>query len=309
VAGRNVAYEEKLSAIEALRNAGATAETEAALRKALGDRNNYIVAKAAGVACALGMSGLVPEMLTAYDRFFSNAVKTDPQCWAKNALSKAMAELGHTEAATYLHGLAHVQLEPVWEGRADSAATLRAQCAIALVECRDIGDVDLLQHLADALVDEEKLVRAEAARAIGLLNRREGAVVLRLYAHRGDKEPEVIGACFSAMLSINLAGNVAFVAGFLERPGDEAAEAALALGLTHDARAFEILKARLGREAMPRRRGSLITAISLTRLPEALEMLVGLVEAGTGDAGAAREALSALRLPEELQRRVDGAGR
>jgi HEAT repeat protein len=307
---RNSAYEQKLADLEALRNAGdAGPETRRALARALGDRNNYVVAKAAAIVAALSVGQLVPDLLAAYHRFFTDPAKSDPQCWAKTALIKALADLGHDDSATYLRGLRHVQMEPVWGGQADSAATLRGHCALALVACRDISDLDLLTHLTDLLVDPEKTVRAEVARAIGRLGSREAAIVLRLRALVGDSEPEVLGACLSGLLSIDPGPGIPFVARFLDQRGDAAAEAALALGLTHDARAFELLKERYPRERNPDLRTVLITAIALTRLPEALEMLVRIVETSAPNAAAAIEALASIRLPDDLRARLAAAVR
>jgi HEAT repeat protein len=305
---RNAAYEQKLAGLEALRTAAdAGPETQQALCKALADRNNFIVSKAAAIASALNLNQLIPDLLAAYHRFFVNPAKADPQCWAKNALSKALADLGHDDSATYLRGLHYVQPEPVWGGQADSAATLRGNCALALVSCRDLSDLDLLTHLTDALADAEKTVRAEAARAIGRLGSPAGAIVLRLRALVGDAEPEVLGSSFYALLAIDPGRGIPFVAGFLERGGDAAAEAALALGLTHDARAFDLLKERFPRERDPDLRTALVTAIALTRHPDALEMLVRLVETSAPDAATAVEALASARLPDELRARLDAA--
>src|SRR5208283_1596828 len=58
------------------------------LRKALGHRNNFLVAKAAKLIADAELVALLPDVLRAFDRFFIDAEKTDPQCWAKNALSK-----------------------------------------------------------------------------------------------------------------------------------------------------------------------------------------------------------------------------
>jgi len=304
-ASRNAAYEQKLAALEALRTAGDTGpEAQRAIRKALQDRNNYVVSKAAAIVSALGVAALVPDLLAAYDRFFTDPVKTDPQCWAKTALIKALAELSHEDSATYLRGLRHIQKEPVWGGSSDTAASLRANCALALVACRDLNDLALLTHLTDALVDEDKNVRAEVARAIGRLGRREGAIVLRLCALVGDKAPEVVGACLSAILSIDLDDGILFVAPFLDRGDDCAAEAAFAIGLTHDQRAFEILRDRLSHEPKSDLRRTLLTGIALTRLPDALEMLVRMVETQAFGAALARDALAAVPLPDDLRARL-----
>ena len=304
-ASRNAAYEQKLASLEALRTVGETGpETQGALRKALRDRNNYVVSKAASMVSALGLAQLVPDLLGAWDRFFADPVKTDPQCWAKTAIVKALADLSHEDSATYIRGLRHIQKEPVWGGQADSAASLRANCALALVSCRDLSDLALLTHLTDALVDDDKTVRAEVARAIGRLGRREGAIVLRLRALLGDMEPEVVGACLSAILSIDLDDGIPFVTRFLDRGDDSAAEAAFALGLTHDARAFELLRDRLPRERNADVRRALLTGIALTRLPDALEMLVRMVETQAFGAAAAGEALASVPLPDDLRARL-----
>ncbi|MGD0548529.1 MAG: hypothetical protein ABR991_11970, partial [Terracidiphilus sp.] len=54
--------------------------------KALARRNNFLVSKAAKLVADAEIFALLPDVLTAYDRFFLDAAKSDPQCWAKNAL-------------------------------------------------------------------------------------------------------------------------------------------------------------------------------------------------------------------------------
>ena len=72
------------------------ADPEAAagpLKKALGDRVNLMVTKAAALAAELRRTELVPDLLHAFDRLFENPVKTDPQCWGKNAIARALKDL------------------------------------------------------------------------------------------------------------------------------------------------------------------------------------------------------------------------
>src|SRR5271165_1399386 len=104
-------FEDQLAALDALRQQAPEAAT-APLRKALGHRNNYVVAKAADLIREFDLAELIPDMPPAFDRFFSDPVKTDPQCWAKNALSRALAALEHEDAAVFLRGMRHIQLEP-----------------------------------------------------------------------------------------------------------------------------------------------------------------------------------------------------
>ena len=88
-------FEEQLAALEALRESAGAPATVDSLRKALANRNNYVVAKASKITAELGLRALIPDLLAALDRFFIDPVKSDPQCWAKNALVQALASLGH----------------------------------------------------------------------------------------------------------------------------------------------------------------------------------------------------------------------
>ena len=90
--------------MDALRNIAEDARIEP-LRKALGNRNNFVVAKAADLLRESQLEQLIPELLTAFDRFFENPGKSDPQCWAKNALSRALAALQHHDPDVFLRGM------------------------------------------------------------------------------------------------------------------------------------------------------------------------------------------------------------
>lgn len=275
-----------------------TPELPGLVRKALAGKNNFLAAKAARVAAERQWKELVPELIAAFERFF--AAGSDPQCWAKNAISKALAELECERPQVYLRGLRHVQMEPVWGGQADTAATLRGQCALALVQCSGLSDLDALSFLVEVLVDPDKTVRMEAARAVARLGRHEGALLLRLRALTGDDEPEVMGILFSALLEMDRAQGVEFVSRFLDRDGDVADEAAIALGLTHAAEALRILRGRYEADPSP----GLLRGIALTRLPEAIDLLIGMVAQGGMTSRAAREALEYAPLPEEAQKRL-----
>jgi hypothetical protein len=116
-------------------------------------------------AAALSLPELIPDLLAAFDRFLVDPVKSDSQCWAKTAMAKALNDLGHREAEVYSRGLVHVQLEAMWGGHADSAATLRGTCALALADCQ-LDDLTVLRHLTGGLADPEKTVRVDTAIAI-----------------------------------------------------------------------------------------------------------------------------------------------
>jgi hypothetical protein len=293
------AYEAQLAALDQLRAATPESASEP-LRKALKHPSNYMVAKAAAITGGIALRALIPDLLAALDRFFT---EEDQQCWAKNALVDALAGFEHGDSDVYLRGLKHVQMEPVWGGSVDTAGPLRARCALALVYCKDLSDIRLLGHLIEVLVDPDKTVRVEAARAIGRVERPESALLLRLRVLTGDAESEVLGACFQALLGIDPDG-VRFVSQFLGAGDDRAAEAALALGMTRLPAVFPVLKDHWDRQRDPVFGGTLLAAIGLTSLPEAVDFLIGVVAAdGRGSTDAVR-ALASARLTDEARQGV-----
>ena len=296
-------FDQQLEQLSELRTAEPSSAVPS-LRKALANRNNYIVSKAAKITAELGLKDLVPDLLAALERFFNNGVKSDPQCWAKNAIVPALVKLGSQESAVFLRGLHYVQNEPTWTPPfvLDTATALRGKCILALIECRDLSDTALLSHLLELLVDPDKTVRAEAANGIGRINRPEAALLLRLRALTGDEEPEVIGACFSALLAIESEAAIGFVARFLERDQYVAEEAALALGLMRNPKAFQVLKSHY--EQSPSPAPTLLTAMALSRQDEAIDFLVSLIEKHDSEAEAAIKALASAGLPSEVRDRV-----
>jgi hypothetical protein len=279
------------------------------LAKALGDRVNLIVAKAAGIAAERGLAALIPDLLRAFDRLFSNAAQRDPQCWGKNAIARALASLGHCESAPYVRGVRHVQPEPVWGGQADTASTLRGTCLLALAACPDIRREDVLRLVVDAIADPSDPVRVEAARALAQMGGEEGALLLRLKARVGDQAPQVTGQVFDALLALEREDAVEFVAGFLShREQATRAEAALSLGSSRLAGAVEALIECWEKTRDPDLGQAALRGLAVSRSERALGFLLDLVrDARVRDACAAIEALSVLRGSEEIRQRVNAA--
>lgn len=297
-------FEQQLAALEALRQQPAEVRIEP-LRKALGQRNNFIVAKAADLVREASLETLTPELLAAFDRFFDDPSKTDPQCWAKNALSRALAALNHQDATTFLRGMHHIQLEPVWGGRSDTAGTLRATCALALVQCRSLSEADLLAHLLDLMGDEDKVVRAEAVRAIEQVGSTPAALLLRLRAILGDDEPEVLGASYGGILRIEGATSIPWISRFLASGDDSAAEAALAIAGTHSPQGFQVLQQHFDKPSDPWFRSVLLSAMALTRQDAAIEFLLELIRTESQQAETAIEALLRTMPSAEITQRLE----
>jgi HEAT repeat protein len=301
-------FEEQLAALDALRQAPPELRAEA-LHKALGNRNNFIVAKAVDLVHEFRLVDSTQELLAAFDRFFDDPVKSDPQCWAKNAISRALAAMEYQEAEVFLRGMRHIQLEPVWGGSSDTAGTLRSTCALALVQCRSLTERDLLTHLVELLADEDKSVRAEVVRAIEQIGSPSAVLLLRLRAVLGSDEPEVLGACYGAILRIEGARAIPWVRRFLASADDNAAEAALAIAGTHSPEGFEALRecfSTANHQAHdPWWRSVLLSAIALTRQDAALEFLLDLVKKQSLDAEGAMEALLRSRPSQDVTDRLE----
>ncbi len=302
-------FEEQIAALDALHEIPDDARIEP-LRKALGNRNNFVVAKAADLVREFRLAQLTPDLVTAFDRFFENPERSDPQCWAKNALSRALAAIEHQDPEIFLRGIRHIQLEAVWGGRSDTAGTLRSTCALALVQCRGLNDNDLLAHLIDLLADKDKSVRADVVRAIEQVGSPAAALILRLRAALATDEPEVLGACYSAILQIEGLRAISWIGRFLSSADEAAAEAGLAIAGTHSAEGFECLKQQLPnaeglKETDPWWRSVLLSAIALTRQDAALEFLLDLIERDSRDAEAAIEAILRAAPSSDVLQRIE----
>jgi len=297
-------FEDQVSALDALRQQPEAARLEP-LRKALTQRNNFIVAKAAELVREFQIAQLMPELLNAFSRFFDNPVKTDPQCWAKHSLSRALVALEHQEPDVFLRGMRHIQMEPVWGGQSDTAGTLRATCALALVQCRSLSDADLLAHLIELAGDKDKAVRTEAMRAIEQVGSPPASLLLRLRAVLGNDEVEVLGACYSGILRLEGVKTIPWVARFLTSADDNAAEAALAIAGTHSAEGFNALRERFAEADDPWWRSVLLSAIALTRQDAALEFLLDLVRTESLSAEAAIEAILRSLPSQDVSKRLE----
>jgi hypothetical protein len=314
-------FDAELAALETLSagmKAGAALDAGGVelLRKALHNRNNFLVSKAAKLVADGEAATLLPEVLAAYDRFFVDAAKTDPKCWAKEALAKALVKLEHPGKDVYLRGLRHHQMEASWGPPVDSAGGLRATCAHALVACPGIPNDELVALLLETLVDTDKSVRVEGARAIGNVGGTGAALALRLRALMGPVKPdldtpEVLGAVYGALLSLEGVEAIPLVAGVLEDGDDLAGEAAFALAETRLPEALAVLTGRLGGAGQKAPdtwfAGVLTSAIAMTRLPEGFDFLILHVERDSRHAVAALEALGRIAPSAEVRARIEKA--
>jgi hypothetical protein len=308
-------FDKELAELEALAESLRTTPVPTAgqiahLRKSLTHHNNFLVSKAAKLIAEADLTALLPDVLTAYDRFFIDPIKTDPKCWAKEALAKALVKLEHRAKDAYFRGMRHHQMEASWGPPVDSAGGLRSTCAHALVDCPGISDAELLTALLEPLTDADKTVRMEAARAIAAVGGVSAALLLRLRAllARHEPEVEVSGAVYSALLSLEGQRAIPLVTAAMEEGDDLAGEAAFALA---DLRTPEALTALIHRHRAGRNHHSdawfgsvLLSAIALTRLPAAFDYLTALIARDAREASDAIEAIGRIAPNAELHARV-----
>jgi len=281
--------EQTLLALRRVREGPGSEESQRLLREVLGGEGSHAVARAATLVGELGLEALLPDLVAAFPRFLEDPVRTDPGCSAKTAIVEALRRLERDERDLYRRAAAHVQMEPVFGGRVDTAVDLRGAAAMALAESAG-GDV--LVDLAHLLADPEAPVRVSAARAVSVHGRDGGIPLLHLKALSGDAEPRVVSECLLALLRLDPGGALPFVGSFFDR-GDVAAEAAaIALGESRQADALPLLRDWLDRASRRGLARVALLAIAALRRDEAVDLLLSLARDEPGP--LAREALLAL---------------
>lgn len=283
-------------------DAGATAD----LRRALAARSNLVVSRAAEIVGEWELAEFVPELKSAFDHFLLDAVRRDPTCAAKFAIAGALNRLEVNDAEVFLRGARHVQMEPVWGGRVDTAAALRAACALGLARS---DPPETMLVLADLLADAEADARIGAIRGIAFASRPGGAALLWYKARIGDAEPGVRYECYSALLALEPVNSLELVR---ERAaGDEpaTAEAAiLALGHSRLHEALPVLIELRDRVNDPALCRTMLTAIAALRSEAAFAFLLDLLaNGGPSEAAEALDALAVFREDERRSRKIDRA--
>jgi HEAT repeat protein len=276
------------------------------LKQVIKSKHAIAVARAAKLVNRMNAHALIPELVTAFERFMVNAATTDQSCIAKKTIAQTLYRLDYSQEDLFLQGIKHVQMEPVWGGKVDTAPGLRGFCALGLVR---MNYPLVMVELADLLADPEPEARISAARAIAYTENSQGVPLLRLKVKLGDKDPQVLSECFIALLKLAPDSSLSLVSGFLEHPDAQISEmAALALGESRIEAAFPVLSQWWQRSRSPELRRSALLAIAMLRQDEALEFLLSMIEEGKlSEAKDAVAALELYRLDSILWPRISGA--
>ncbi len=291
--------EEKLRMLRELEEAPKTREVSKELQKALKGANNILVAKAARIVGNRGEEDRIPDLLKAFERFMKNPAKSDKGCLAKEAIIVSLDKLEYDREDIFLRGVHYSQVEPAYLRSVDAAAVLRGRCAFALVR---IGYPDVVFELTDLLADPEPQTRIAAVKALAGAVRDQSELLLRLKTNLGDEDHQVIAECLSTLVLINPSRSLDFVERFLTSRDPILAEsAAFALGESRSKEAFDILR-RHGESNMdPRFQDMLLTPIAITRLEEAFEYLLDVIETGGRDSAVA--AVKAIKIYDDERHR------
>ncbi|MBK7192123.1 MAG: hypothetical protein IPH80_06530 [Myxococcales bacterium] len=272
-------------------------------RDALGGKVGIVVAAAARLIGAGGLDALIDGLAPAFARLVDDGVARDPGCRGKIAIARALEQLDRWDDAVFPVGVRLVQAEPVWGGREDSGAELRAVCAMAYAHAYR---PDALDVLADLLADPERMARVGAATALGDAGHADATALLRYKVRVGDPEPEVIAACLGSLLTLAPERSLPLVAGLLdERDDDRAAAAALALGESKRPSAVPLLIGWCERTTAALRARVGYVALAMLRDAAAVDHLLAVVAtAGKADAFAAIAALTPYAADARLAERL-----
>ena len=297
--------EDRLVELATIGKSPHTPEARRQLRVHLASKIGLVVARAAEIVAHIEEHEFIPDLTAAFHRFMRDPAKTDKGCAAKTAVVKALLAAECEDEETFLKGIRHVQLEPTWGGRADTAAPLRALCGLGLVQ---VGSPDAITELAALLADIEADARIGAASALGHCGP-TAAPLLRFKVLTGDAEPAVTAECFNALMVLSPSASFEFVARFVDPRYPSLYEhAALAIAESKLPGVFELLKEKWTTTFDREFKHTLLLPIALTRTDAAPEFLISVLESDDLRIGSAViAALSIYREDETLRKRAERA--
>ena len=275
------------------------------MRRALDDGSDLIVAEAAAVAGLNQMRELAPLLVVAFERLMIEPEETDKQCRGKIAIVEALNQLEYAGPEVFLRGITHVQ-DPVWGAKPpeDAAGLLRASCALGLAR---LDHPDRLLCITDLLLDQDKTARAGGVRALGNSGSLAAVPLLRYKARVGDVETQIVGECLQGLLTLAPEQSLVFVASYLRMPDAAIQEAAMfALAESRRPDALAVLIDFWG-ETPGSLEESALLAISMFRLPAAIDFLTSLIARKERPARAALSALAIHRHYPKIKEAVAAA--
>lgn len=302
---KKLSTEAKIENLAKIVESGDKEQSQLALSKALKEKSNFLVAKAAQWCGEHLNYELIPDLVNAYDRFLQKPFESDKTCAAKRAIARALYELDYDNVEFYKAGIKYIQLEPVWGGHVDTAVELRCTSALGLGSS---DDPRAMLNIIELVHDEEPQARICALKALELMQSHQAEVVLRYKILQGDAETEVINQCFSSLMKLAPEESLDFVANFLEENHEINKEgAALALGESRLDEALTLL-IEISDQTPPFDPFQLLIfqAIALQRNDKAFEYLLNTIKIDEDrSAGNAITALSVYNYNSELKTKIE----
>ena len=259
-------------------------ERQALLLEALADKSPYVAALAAE-ALGDGADDRAALVLTEhFGTLCADGPKLDPGCHIRANLAFSLGRLEYRPASDMLRlGIKIVQIEAVGGVPFDTAAHLRANCALALAQ---IGDPDCVRDIALLLFDRSRLdptAKAEPRRAAAQALSITGSVQARLpltlkLVHPENEEPEVLQECMTALVDLEDPRALEVLEPYLKHSDRRlAAYSALMIARTQSPGAAALLAA-----AIPSFSGdtlkAVVLALATVRAPEAYDHLHALAQ-------------------------------
>ncbi len=153
------------------------------LTKALQGTSNFLIARAAQLVARAKDAAFMPALCSSFDRLLGIPASADKGCRAKTAILESLDALGYDGCEPFVRGVSYRQMEPVWGGQVDTAADLRATCAVMLAR-RYCPEIYL--EMARLLADEEVSPRLAAVGVLSALGSECGnALIMMRNSYRG----------------------------------------------------------------------------------------------------------------------------
>ena len=266
------------------------AERSASLLLLLSDRANYVAALAAEALGGYADWQSAGEMRERFLWISKDGPKRDPGCHIRSHLAYAFGRLEYTPAHDALYiGLRTVQIEFVAGVPFDTAASLRANCAIAVAH---LHDPDAVREIAPLLFDDgsnniQRIVnpvgivkrilpevRIKMAQALGATGDPAAAIPLGIKLRFPEEEaPEVLQECMQSLVLLESEIAVDSISPYLSHPESIlAAYAGLMIAQTGAPEAPALLQSAITRLSGDALR-AVILALSTLRSDEAREFL------------------------------------
>jgi len=302
---KSASLEVRIAEVAALADSVESPDTRRQLRKHLASKASPIVARAAQIVAKIENHDFGPDLGQAFHRFLIDPIKTDKGCMAKCAIVKALLAANCDDEELFRKGVKHVQLEPTWGGRADTAAPLRALCGLGLVQ---VGARDAMDELAVLLADKEADARIGAASALGYCGL-SATALLRFKVLTGDEESAVLAECLTSLMKVAPDDSFSFIANFVHPEYPSLYEhAALTLAESRLPGIFELLREKWTTTFDREFKKTLLLPVAITRSEEAKDFIISVIE--DGEIAMATAAINALRIfgdDEILRSRLESA--